>query len=66
MGLPIALKFSHIEKIHIDIPWTSLKDKNTKITVKGIYALFNINYEEVEEEINASEIIKSMMERIRL
>lgn len=49
MGLPIALKFSHIEKIHIDIPWTSLKDKNTKITVKGLYALFNINYEEVEE-----------------
>ena len=45
MGLPLALRFSHIEKIHIDIPWTSLKEKNTVVTVKGVYALFSIDYE---------------------
>jgi hypothetical protein len=66
LNLPFTLAFSHIEKIHIDIPWTSLKDKNTIITVKGIYVLLSMTYEETQEEVNPSEIMKSMVERIKL
>jgi hypothetical protein len=45
LGLPFTLKFSHIEKIHINIPWTSLKEKNTMVKVQGIYVLLNISYQ---------------------
>ena len=66
MGLPLTLKFSHIEKIHIDIPWTSLKDKNTIITIKGIYVLLNMNYEELEDDSNPVEMLKTTIEHIKL
>lgn len=44
LGLPFTLKFSHIEKIHISIPWSKLKEKNTMVNVRGIYVLLNVSY----------------------
>jgi hypothetical protein len=66
LGLPFALKFSHIEKIHVDIPWTNLKTKNTVITVRGLYVLFNMNEEDTKEEFDPGMILKGMIERIKL
>lgn len=66
LGLPFTLKFSHIEKIHISIPWTSLKEKSTMVSVRGIYVLLNISYEEGEAEVEPGELLRSMVERIRL
>ena len=52
LNMPFILRFSHIERINIEIPWTSLKDKSTAITIRGIYALFSINYSEGEDELD--------------
>lgn len=49
LGLPFTLRFSHIEKIHISIPWTSLKEKSTVVKVQGIYVLLNVSYTESED-----------------
>ena len=48
LGLPILLKFSHISKILVKVPWTSLKDKPTIVSVQGIYALFTLDYDGID------------------
>lgn len=61
LGLPFTLKFSHIEKIHINIPWTSLKEKSTFVNVKGIYVLLNISYQEIDDSVDVNDLLKSMI-----
>jgi len=42
LNLPFNLLFSHIQHVHIDVPWTNLKDKNTIVTIQGLYLLLEV------------------------
>lgn len=65
LGLPFILRFSHIEKIHINIPWTSLKEKNTIVTVHGIYCLLEMDYEDSQEQFDPHERLKGFVDHIK-
>ena len=46
LELPFILRFSHINKILINVPWANLKEKQTTVTIQGIYALLSLKYNE--------------------
>jgi len=43
-GLPFSLKYSHIDQIMIQVPWTKLKEKSSVINITGIYILFELSH----------------------
>lgn len=49
LGLPFTLKYSHISKMIINVPWASLKDKPTTVTIQGIYVLLSLKYDDLEQ-----------------
>lgn len=50
LKLPFLLKFSHLNKMVVKVPWTNLKDKPTIVSIQGIYALFAFNYDSLDED----------------
>jgi hypothetical protein len=50
----------------INIPWTSLKEKPTTVTIQGIYALLALKYDNIEDmDIDPVLKIKPIIERVR-
>ena len=67
LGLPFSLKFSHINKIIINVPWTNLKDKPTTVTIHGIHLLLALKYEDIDDNyIDPIKRIKEIATRIKL
>ena len=66
LKLPFLLKFSHINKIIIKIPWTNLKEKPTIVTVQGVYGLCMLNYDGLDEDyFNPRERVMEIANRIK-
>jgi len=62
MGVPGNLKFSWVEKLSINIPWSLFGEKPILIVVEDLYALF----ESLEQESHVSEFLNEMDLRKRL
>jgi vacuolar protein sorting-associated protein 13A/C len=66
LGLPFTLKYSHISKILINVPWTNLKDKPTTVTIQGIYVLLALKYDNLEDMDNGpSSKLRVIVERAK-
>ncbi len=37
LGLPLNLKFSHVSKLKVKIPWKSISTSSTEIILQGLY-----------------------------
>lgn len=56
LGLPFTLKFSHVSRILINVPWTSLKEKPTTVSVQGVYVLLSLKYDQMDD--NYIDVVK--------
>lgn len=66
LGLPFSLKYSHISQILINVPWTNLKEKPTTVTVKGVYALLALKYDDMDDKpIDPMEKIRPIIARVK-
>jgi vacuolar protein sorting-associated protein 13A/C len=66
LGLPFVLKYSHVSKIIINVPWTNLKEKPTTVTVQGIYVLLALKYDDIEDmDTDPSAKLKLIVDRAK-
>lgn len=59
------LKYSHISKILVNVPWASLKEKPTTVTVQGLYVLLSLKYDDEEIEVEPAKKIKPIINRVK-